>query len=185
MPQAASVPAAVPAPPPWPQVVPAGLPPFPGSGWVPDQPPPAPVVQRANQLLSQLWSAGAGTFKTEQTAGRWITYKASPMGTKKGVVAYRLAAAPTSAPPPVTTMKVPAPGGTATVPVSVPLETVLPTLRRGSSGPDVVILQQRLGISADGKFGPGTEASVKTFQRGHGLTADGIVGPKTWSALVT
>jgi len=78
-------------PAPWPQVVPAGLPAFPGHGWTPDNPPPAAVQSRAWALLHQLWTGGAGTFKTEQTGGRWITYQAQPMGTKRGVVAYRLA----------------------------------------------------------------------------------------------
>jgi cell wall-associated NlpC family hydrolase len=47
----------------------------------------------------------------------------------------------------------------------------------------VVALQRRLGVAADGVFGPGTQAAVKRFQRRHGLTADGIVGPATWRAL--
>jgi hypothetical protein len=47
----------------------------------------------------------------------------------------------------------------------------------------VVALQRRLGIAADGIFGPGTRGAVKRFQRRHGLTADGVVGPATWSAL--
>ncbi|MES1193421.1 MAG: peptidoglycan-binding domain-containing protein, partial [Solirubrobacterales bacterium] len=51
---------------------------------------------------------------------------------------------------------------------------------RGSS---VRLLQRKLGIGADGVFGPGTSNAVKTFQRSHGLTADGIVGPGTWQAL--
>lgn len=51
------------------------------------------------------------------------------------------------------------------------------------SGPRVAKLQRALGISADGKFGPGTQRAVKAFQRSHGLEADGVVGPATWSAL--
>jgi peptidoglycan hydrolase-like protein with peptidoglycan-binding domain len=52
--------------------------------------------------------------------------------------------------------------------------------RRGSS---VALLQRRLGVAADGVFGPGTARAVKRFQRAHGLTADGVVGPSTWAAL--
>lgn len=58
-----------------------------------------------------------------------------------------------------------------------------PTLRRGNSSEDVKALQRRLGIAADGIFGPGTEAEVKAFQRAKGLTADGVVGARTWAAL--
>jgi peptidoglycan hydrolase-like protein with peptidoglycan-binding domain len=52
--------------------------------------------------------------------------------------------------------------------------------RRGSS---VALLQRRLGVGADGVYGPGTARAVRRFQRAHGLTADGVVGPSTWSAL--
>lgn len=62
------------------------------------------------------------------------------------------------------------------------------TLRYGSTGSDVVLLQKKLnsigyGLSADGIFGSGTLSAVKSFQSSKGLTADGIVGPLTWSAL--
>src|SRR5262249_36978810 len=58
-------------------------------------------------------------------------------------------------------------------------------LRRGSTGSDVVFLQQQLGITADGKFDSRTEAAVCAFQVAHGLTVDGIVGPQTWGAFIT
>jgi hypothetical protein len=50
-------------------------------------------------------------------------------------------------------------------------------------GGSVRLLQRKLGIGADGVFGPGTLGAVKRFQSGHGLTADGVVGPGTWQAL--
>ena len=56
-------------------------------------------------------------------------------------------------------------------------------LKKGSTGEDVKKLQTRLGITADGSFGPGTEAKVKEWQSLNGLTADGIVGDGTWGKL--
>ena len=69
-------------------------------------------------------------------------------------------------------------------------------LRRGSSGPSVVVIQVELNrISqnypaipkipdVDGIFGSRTEASVRAFQQIFDLTPDGIVGQATWYALV-
>lgn len=56
-------------------------------------------------------------------------------------------------------------------------------LKIGSSGEDVKKLQQKLGIGADGSFGPGTEKAVKGWQSANGLTADGIVGDATWTKM--
>lgn len=44
-------------------------------------------------------------------------------------------------------------------------------------------VQNFLGITADGIYGPKTEAAVKEWQKTHGLDSDGIVGPKTWAAM--
>jgi len=63
--------------------------------------------------------------------------------------------------------------------------TSTPTLQIGSSGAAVSQLQQKLGITADGSFGPATDAAVKAFQTANNLTADGIVGPQTWAKLLT
>lgn len=57
------------------------------------------------------------------------------------------------------------------------------TIRRGSRGAEVVTLQTKLGLWADGIFGADTERAVKAYQSGHGLTPDGIVGPHTWEYL--
>ena len=63
------------------------------------------------------------------------------------------------------------------------------TLRMGSTGARVKVLQQRLislgylSGSADGKFGKITQAAVIAFQRAKSLTADGLAGKKTLTAL--
>lgn len=67
--------------------------------------------------------------------------------------------------------------------ISMPMSTSPPVLKKGSTGPSVVLLQTKLGITADGIFGSQTETAVKNFQAFHGLTIDGIVGPQTWAAL--
>ena len=56
-------------------------------------------------------------------------------------------------------------------------------LKNGSIGEDVKKLQEKLGLSSDGSFGPGTEKAVKEWQSKNGLTADGIVGDASWSKL--
>jgi putative chitinase len=56
-------------------------------------------------------------------------------------------------------------------------------LKNGSKGDDVKKLQQKLGLTADGSFGPGTETAVKKWQTENGLTADGIVGDGTWNKM--
>jgi putative chitinase len=58
------------------------------------------------------------------------------------------------------------------------------TLRRGSKGEAVKRMQAKLGLTADGDFGPGTEAALKKWQAANGLTADGVVGPKTLAKLL-
>lgn len=53
----------------------------------------------------------------------------------------------------------------------------------GSSGGDVQRLQRRLGLTADGNFGPATRAAVIAYQRANGLAVDGLAGPEVQHAL--
>jgi len=63
------------------------------------------------------------------------------------------------------------------------------TISRGSSGPDVRVVQSllnRIGYNAgpvDGIFGSGTYQAVTAFQTNNSLVPDGIVGPATWAVL--
>jgi putative chitinase len=65
--------------------------------------------------------------------------------------------------------------------VSPPAPTAL---KRGSSGAEVVKLQRALGITADGAFGPGTEAALKQWQTGAGLAVTGIADAATLKKLI-
>ena len=57
------------------------------------------------------------------------------------------------------------------------------TLKLGSKGADVKVLQKRLNLIPDGIFGNITLEAVKEFQRQNGLFPDGVVGTSTWEAL--
>ena len=69
-------------------------------------------------------------------------------------------------------------------------------LRRGSSGPSVVVVQTELNrisqnypaipklATVDGIYGSRTEEAVRRFQEIFDLEPDGVVGPATWYALV-
>jgi len=58
-------------------------------------------------------------------------------------------------------------------------------LKLGSEGEDVKKLQTKLGVDPIGKFGPKTDAAVRTWQAANGLTADGVVGDGTWAKMFT
>ena len=61
-------------------------------------------------------------------------------------------------------------------------------LEKGAAGDDVLAMQaalQSLGytITVDGKYGPATVSTVKSFQRQHGLKVDGVAGNQTLTLL--
>ncbi len=56
-------------------------------------------------------------------------------------------------------------------------------LRKGAKGEGVKLMQEALGIGADGDFGPGTERALKEWQSANGLVADGVAGTATFEKL--
>ena len=56
-------------------------------------------------------------------------------------------------------------------------------LKKGRKGAPVRILQEALGVDADGVFGSGTQKALKAWQSDNGLGADGIAGPDTFAAM--
>lgn len=49
--------------------------------------------------------------------------------------------------------------------------------------PAIRMIQQKLGLIADGGFGDNTHNAVVGFQKREGLAVDGLVGPNTWKKL--
>lgn len=58
-------------------------------------------------------------------------------------------------------------------------------LQIGSKGDAVKQLQQTLGITADGVYGPETAKAVRAYQSQNGLTVDGVVGPQTIAKIAS
>lgn len=57
------------------------------------------------------------------------------------------------------------------------------TIRKGDRGQVVRWVQEKVGVKADGVFGPQTEHEVVQWQITHGLAADGICGPATLASM--
>ncbi len=53
-------------------------------------------------------------------------------------------------------------------------------LKSGMSGEPVKRMQAKLGVAADGEFGPGTEKALRDYQSANGLAVDGLAGPDTF-----
>lgn len=61
---------------------------------------------------------------------------------------------------------------------------VYETVKLGSTGETVKMVQKKLGLKDDGDFGPRTDAAVRQWQTANGLKADGVVGPKTLEKML-
>ena len=81
------------------------------------------------------------------------------------------------------------------VPTGKPYNFTVHTVRRGSRGADVLLLQRLLrGMSfrdddnvvlvRDGEFGEKTEQALRKFQKKNELEVDGICGPASWGKMI-
>lgn len=93
--------------------------------------------------------------------------------------------APTHSVPEIPTVAVPkeAPVVKEAVPIATPAKAALPTLKVGSKGAAVKSVQKKIGVTADGSFGPKTQAALKAYQTKHGIPATGVVDAATWAKL--
>ena len=71
----------------------------------------------------------------------------------------------------------------------------LNTLKKGSSGPQVLLLQKLLrmagkkgadgkALTLDGDYGDNTVAALKKYQKAVKITQDGVCGPATWKKII-
>jgi len=58
------------------------------------------------------------------------------------------------------------------------------TIKLGSKGDDVKVLQKYLGINPDGDFGTKTLLKAKEWQKSKGLVPDGVIGSKSWAIIL-
>ena len=56
-------------------------------------------------------------------------------------------------------------------------------LKDGTRGATVKALQEKLGVTADGQFGAGTQKALMEYQKTNGLKADGFAGPATLAQM--
>jgi hypothetical protein len=192
---------------------PATLPPFPGPGWVPDNPVCAAIATRATYWNALLWNFAAQTIThpsvCEQVGGRWITFVAawhpgdSGPQTFMSTEAWRLAtdapcAAPVApipvhvvpppAPAPIPVHVIPPPG---VIPIAPPAPTPVPAPIPAPVAP--VVVQTPLQAAAVAMSNALTrngyrladQAIYKQFQSLARISADGFPGTGTMGQLRT
>lgn len=57
------------------------------------------------------------------------------------------------------------------------------TIKQGSKGDEVKVLQLVIGVKDDGIFGNNTKSALKKWQKKYGLSSDGIAGAQTWGKM--
>ncbi|MBU0490470.1 MAG: peptidoglycan-binding protein [Chloroflexi bacterium] len=155
---------------------------------VPPTTPPAPTIQSFTANPAAITPGGSSTLQ-------WAVTGADSVTINHGVGAVAASGSKQVSPASTITYKLTAQsaGGSVTKQVQVQVNPVpvgdWPVMRYGDQGAVVFALQYLLraegyALSADGIFGPQTQAAVQSFQATKGLSVDGIVGPNTWTALV-
>jgi murein DD-endopeptidase MepM/ murein hydrolase activator NlpD len=96
--------------------------------------------------------------------------------------------APTHSVPEIPTVAVPAEAKVVkpeaiVAPAPTPAKAALPVLKVGSKGGAVKKVQAKIGVKADGAFGPKTQAALKAWQVKNGVAPTGIVDAATWAKL--
>lgn len=59
-----------------------------------------------------------------------------------------------------------------------------PTVRQKAKGNLTKLIQEKVGVNADGDFGSATHKAVVAYQKAKGLDQDGIVGSNTWKKFL-
>jgi peptidoglycan hydrolase-like protein with peptidoglycan-binding domain len=135
--------------------------------------------ERRDLAASEPWELSLGRSRARRRAEE---IRFVPSGSRAKRLSLGALAALSAGP----TASLAAGGGTAVASTgSEPATTTEHTIAitSESQGRQVEMLQEALGISADGVYGPETEEAVRNFQDAHGLTVDGVVGPATLAAL--
>ncbi|HMN51032.1 MAG: peptidoglycan-binding protein [Xanthobacteraceae bacterium] len=56
-------------------------------------------------------------------------------------------------------------------------------LKAGMAGEPVKLLQEKLGVTVDGQFGPATEKALREYQAKEKIAVDGVAGPDTFTHM--
>lgn len=66
-----------------------------------------------------------------------------------------------------------------------PLPAGSPSFGQGAKGDKVKAVQERLAVTADGDWGPGTNHAFRSFQTGSHIAVDGVYGNQARQAFIT
>ncbi|MGO1165502.1 MAG: C40 family peptidase [Janibacter sp.] len=119
-------------------------------------------------------------------SGRHRAVQTSTAGRSAGLGVAAVAAAGIAAPAMIATSASAAPATVDTTTVKTTKSTkstFTGTVRYGARGSTVKAIQRKVGVRADGIFGPATRSAVQRYQRRHNLVADGIVGTRTGTKM--